>query len=128
MAGWCRAGPRKPAPPRKDGHPVHCGNVTTWFNAITAHFRRRRMLRFARLLSITRQTRVLDVGGTLDYWKLLPDPPRVTLLNTLMASETLRAASTWVAGDGRCLPFRDGAFDVVFSNSVIEHVGDPESQ
>jgi hypothetical protein len=37
-------------------------------------------------------------------------------------------AVAWVAGDGRMLPFRDGAFDVVFSNSVIEHVGEAESQ
>ena len=86
------------------------------------------MLRFVRSLDITPRTRVLDVGGTLDYWRLLPAPPRVTLLNTLMASETLASASSWVAGDGRALPFRDGAFDVVFSNSVIEHVGDSESQ
>jgi SAM-dependent methyltransferase len=102
--------------------------MTTWFFAITAYFRRRRMLRFASVLAITPQTRVLDVGGTLDYWRLLPDPPQVTLLNTLMARDTLRSASGWVAGDGRCLPFRDNAFDVVFSNSVIEHVGDSESQ
>ena len=85
------------------------------------------MLRFVRTLGVGPATRVLDVGGTPGYWELLPAPPRVTLLNMARARESLLAVS-WVAGDGRSLPFRDGAFDVVFSNSVIEHVGDPESQ
>jgi hypothetical protein len=96
--------------------------------AISQHFRRRRMQRFARELGITAETRVLDIGGTPDCWALLSERPRLTLLNTPRARDDLAGAATWVAGDGRRLPFRDAAFDVVFSNSVIEHVGDAASQ
>ena len=96
--------------------------------ALSARFRRGRMQRFAAELRITAQTRVLDIGGTPDCWRLLPVAPRVTLLNTPRARADLGGAESWVAGDGRALPFRDGAFDVVFSNSVIEHVGDAASQ
>ena len=86
------------------------------------------MQRFARELEITAETRVLDVGGTPETWEMLAVRPQVTLLNTPRTKAELAGASWWVAGDGRNLPFRDGAFDVVFSNSVIEHVGDAESQ
>ena len=85
------------------------------------------MRSFAVELKITAQTRVLDIGGTPECWSLLPERPRVTLLNTPRARADVGDAA-WVAGDGRNLPFRDGAFDVVFSNSVIEHVGDAASQ
>jgi hypothetical protein len=96
--------------------------------ALSAAFRRRRMRRFAAELGITAETTVLDIGGTPDCWRLLRMAPRVTLLNTPRAQADLKGAESWVAADGRALPFRDGAFDVVFSNSVIEHVGDAASQ
>jgi len=86
------------------------------------------MARFAAELGITAASRVLDIGGTPDNWQLLNEPPWLVLLNTPRAAADLAGAPVWVAGDGRALPFRDAAFDVVFSNSVIEHVGDALSQ
>jgi hypothetical protein len=86
------------------------------------------MARFAREFTLTAETTILDVGGTPETWDLLDIRPRVILLNTPRTHDELAAAKTWVAGDGRMLPFRDASFDIVFSNSVIEHVGDVESQ
>jgi hypothetical protein len=99
-----------------------------WFTAISQHFRHKRMQRFVREFALTSDTRVLDVGGVPDTWRLLTRPPQVVLLNTPRTAAELAAANSWVAGDGRCLPFRDQSFDIVFSNSVIEHVGDAASQ
>jgi hypothetical protein len=86
------------------------------------------MARFAREFALTTDTTILDVGGAPETWDLLDIRPHVTLLNTPRTREELAAAKGWVAGDGRLLPFRDRSFDIVFSNSVIEHVGDVESQ
>src|SRR5262245_4598187 len=86
------------------------------------------MARFSREFSLTPDTTILDVGGAPETWDLLDVRPRVTLLNTPRTRDELVAAKRWVAGDGRMLPFRDRSFDIVFSNSVIEHVGDAESQ
>ena len=70
-------------------------------------------------LAPTRRTRVLDVGGTASNWRLVSPSPAVTTLN-LQGGD--------VVGDGRQLPFRDGSFDIVFSNSTIEHVGTAADQ
>lgn len=90
-----------------------------------ARFRGRRMLAFADAFHITAETRVLDVGGTPEIWALLRVRPRITFVN--MPQAGVRSAGV-VFASGCELPFRDGSFDVVFSNSVIEHVGDRAAQ
>lgn len=95
---------------------------------ISRHFRRRRMQRFCEAMGVTASTRILDVGGSPDTWAFLPVQPRVTLLNIPMSITDRPSSMEWVAGDGCELPFTDKSFDIVFSNSVIEHVGDSVRQ
>ncbi len=82
------------------------------------------MAKLERWLAITPSTRILDVGGTMSNWELLKVRPRVTIVNLPRAMEPGEEGLQWVFADGCRLPFRDRSFDVVFSNSVIEHVGD----
>jgi ubiquinone/menaquinone biosynthesis C-methylase UbiE len=73
------------------------------------------------------ETRVLDVGGREFNWGLMPFSPRVTILN-LTEQGQRTGLFEWVIGDARHLPFGDGAFEIVYSNSVIEHLGDSNDQ
>jgi SAM-dependent methyltransferase len=71
--------------------------------------------------------RVLDVGGTHQFWLAMDRSalPRmqITFLNMWSYEPDLPEA-TAVIGDARDLSrYADREFDVVFSNSVIEHVG-----
>jgi SAM-dependent methyltransferase len=75
---------------------------------------------------------ILDVGGTDTFWKMMDladqDNLRFTILNIFPAEEP-DDRFEWVVGDARDLSqFGDGSFDLVFSNSVIEHVGGPDDQ
>ena len=95
--------------------------------SLAARLRRRRFAFFESLLSrIPGHVRILDVGGTPDFWRVvgLSRPNvSVTLLNRSPATAHSGTVHS-VVGDARDMrEFRDGEFDVVFSNSVIEHVG-----
>src|SRR5580704_14354903 len=90
-------------------------------------FRGRRMRAFAQTFRITAETRILDVGGTPSIWQLLPVRPRITFIN-LPHGIGAPDGFDLVFASGCALPFADRSFDIVFSNSVIEHVGDSAGQ
>ena len=100
--------------------------------SIATYFRRKRGLFLKEYLrNLPRPVRLLDVGGTEDFWiysNLLPCPGvNITLLN-VTEPKVSRDGFSSVVGDGCNLNFPDKSFDVVFSNSVIEHLGSPENQ
>ncbi len=95
-------------------------------------FRQRRLKRFLSIVDeiivAVGTCRILDVGGNVAYWLGLEPlwrerPCHITLVN--LASEPVpdgRFSS--LAGDARDLSqFSDLSFNLVHSNSVIEHVG-----
>jgi len=104
------------------------GPLLAFVAALSRRSRTRRMARCVETLGIGPDTRVLDVGGTLDIWRLAPLRPRLVILNEPRAAEDSWTGVPVVFADGCALPFGDASFDVVFSNSVIEHLGDAENQ
>lgn len=84
---------------------------------------------FVRRVGLTAKTTVLDVGGDPEIWSFSAVRPFVTFLNVFPASpRPLISGDTYVQGDARRLPFDDKSFDLVYSNSVIEHVGTWDDQ
>jgi len=69
---------------------------------------------------------ILDVGGQQASWRDSPLPCHVAVLN--LAAPDAAGSCSWIQGDALRIPFADRTFDVVFSNSVIEHVGNREQQ
>lgn len=108
-------------------------NIHDVYGPFLTHFRRRRIDLLVRTLELDARTRILDVGGSAIFWKQLETwfpsaMPRITILNVSAAPANLPPYIGWVQADGCRLPFRDQAFDLAFSNSVIEHVGNLDFQ
>jgi Methyltransferase domain len=104
--------------------------------SINQHFREKRFKFFSNLLKSVktsgRKVRILDIGGTEKYWESVHfgehDDIHITLLNLSVLPVKSRMFSS-VKGDARNLAeYKDNEFDIVFSNSVIEHLYTKENQ
>lgn len=95
-------------------------------------FRAKRTRRFVDLVQDTLKTkgraRILDLGGTKEYWStygsdLLEHDVEITIAN-LDVREEKSGKFRIISGDATNMnAFPDDSFDFVHSNSVIEHVG-----
>jgi ubiquinone/menaquinone biosynthesis C-methylase UbiE len=100
--------------------------------SLAVRFRRKRFAFFLSLVSrLQRPLNILDIGGTQGYWKTMGldtnDQVFITLLNLTQDNVTLPQVTS-IVGDARHIQVEDHSFDVVFSNSVIEHVGNYQDQ
>lgn len=99
-------------------------------NSLGAKARARRAERFIETFPDLEDARVIDLGGTIDFWQRLPFRPlRLTTLNLWEDANAYSPDVDWHVdryGDA-CDPPDDvtgESYDLVFSNSTIEHVGD----
>jgi SAM-dependent methyltransferase len=103
-----------------------------WSVSIALSFRKKRFAFVkALLVDLPKPLHILDVGGTQGYWEHMGftgDDLQLTLLNTEPIEVTLPNVTS-VIGDARDMcEFKDKEFEVVFSNAVIEHVGNFDQQ
>ena len=87
------------------------------------------MKAFINQLNPGSEDRILDVGGYLEFWADSGIESFITILNVHPISNPVSNSKiTTVIGDGTDLKYADNSFDIVFSNSVIEHLGTFERQ
>jgi hypothetical protein len=96
--------------------------------SLASRMRSKRNQKFrAAIQHLPRPLSILDVGGTQAVWETIGFADqldiRITLIN-MEPQETFYGNIVSIRGDARNMQmFHDGQFDVVYSNSVIEHVG-----
>lgn len=89
---------------------------------INSKYRKNRFEVFLSHFSIDKSTKILDLGGVEETWLGSGLEKNVTILNLVRCGDSTIVK---IVGDARDLSiFPDQSFDIIFSNSVIEHVGD----
>lgn len=95
--------------------------------------RKKRFIHFKKFISKFpyQPKTILDVGGSEIFWEymnFINSQINITVLNISKIKTTHKNVKS-VVGDARNLKqYKDKEFDIVFSNSVIEHVGNSSDQ
>jgi len=98
---------------------------------ISDYFRSIRMRRFMRFIeSIESEINIIDLGGQPQIWDFITRPLNITIVNLPgIAAQKHHTIHNIIYVDGNAcnlIDFKDREFEIAFSNSVIEHVGDDE--
>ncbi|BAY82514.1 type 11 methyltransferase [Calothrix parasitica NIES-267] len=113
---------------------VTYAKVSEWakHNSFGKTWRLERMKQFLALVKPPVGAKIIDLGGHLPMWQWFDHDFEVTLVNLPGSYKSTGKFGqyTFMEGDATNLSenFADKSFDVVFSNSVIEHVGDESKQ
>jgi len=89
------------------------------------------MEKFIKEFDVEENDTILDVGGTPYNWNIInvKNKNRVTLLNLNIPKGIKdKNGFNFVVGDGRNIKYEDNFFDIVFSNSLIEHLFNYDNQ
>lgn len=108
-------------------------NIHSIYARIFKIWRQKRMAKFEALIKPRPEDSVLDVGGFPATWTTRPQLVKtIDCINIhsvdWSGDDYPNHQITTSIGDGCSLNYGDRSYDIVFSNSVIEHVGDFEKQ
>jgi hypothetical protein len=95
------------------------------------HMRARRMALFSATVAPKAGDLILDLGGQPATWRGFAPSLNVLILNLPGVAERVDGCDhdmLFVEGDATQTHLEDESFDVVYANSVIEHVGDAEKR
>ena len=105
-------------------------NIQSIYARISPYFRRRRMASFLDAMRPSASSPLLDLGGHPWGWAQagVKFPVMMVNIDVPAGAEHYAPQFTLMQGDATRLPFADGSYEIVYSNSVIEHLGTWEKQ
>lgn len=94
--------------------------------------RKKRMNEFLSRMNIKGGERIIDLGGAPAFWEICDIELNITIINlegfNRDSNPETHHNMEVLVGDACKVNFPDNNFDIAFSNSVIEHVGDETMQ
>lgn len=112
---------------------IHARVLQKILTTFSPRAREARLRHFVSTMKIQAGQRVIDLGGSPGLWRFVDVPLDITIFNIEKQEKDERCRDshrfTFMLGDAtRATELQDNSFDIVFSNSCIEHVGPPIKQ